>query len=93
MVLINMNRKVKVKLNEYGIQIYSDRYNKVNSLAGKIVIPSTDPIIDDKGFTEFQLWELMHLFGEYIMIGCKIPFETVLYFDGNDIKEVETVTK
>ena len=31
---------------------------------------------DEEGYTSFQLWDLMNIFGPYLTLGTDIPFET-----------------
>lgn len=63
----NINEKVKVKLTTKGHGILRDKGDNPNDLQ-----------IDENGFVEFQLWELMSLFGSNCWNGCNIPFETII---------------
>lgn len=72
LVKINLNDKVKVKLTVAGIKAYIDHMNEPNERAksgqpikSKWLLPS----IDDEGYTQFQLWEFINIFGEYFYIG------------------------
>ena len=70
---INLNRYVKVKLTDYGLGIH--KYTKLYD-------PQTyrPPIIDEQGYTKFQLWDLMNIFGDVMYLGNpNVPFE------GNEI--------
>lgn len=71
MISLNVNSRIKVKLTKYGIEAY-ERYIHDNLplgfvLVGKFVIPPAR--IDEDGYTKFQLWEFMQIFGEYFYIG------------------------
>jgi hypothetical protein len=64
----NINEKVKVKLTPKGNGILRDKGENPNDL-----------MKDENGFVEFQLWELMNLFGQQMYNGCtNIPFETTI---------------
>ena len=62
---INLNDWVKVKLTERGKDIYRrDRTEVANIVkTGNVQI---EPNIDDEGFTKFQLWHFIEIFGKYI---------------------------
>ena len=51
---INLNDFIKVKLNDLGKDVYR------HSLFGQ------DPKVDENGYTEFQLWVFMNIYGAYI---------------------------
>lgn len=51
---INLNDFIKVKLNDRGKDVYR------HSLFGQ------DPKVDENGYTEFQLWVFMNIYGAYI---------------------------
>jgi len=75
-IKFNINEEVKVKLNAYGLNIYTEKMEKVNewlnSVHGKCV--KMEVKIDENGYTKFQLWDLMHLFGPHMVLGMDIPF-------------------
>ena len=60
---INLNAFIKVKLTEYGKDIYLHRVDEVNTYVGKIVCKPELPKVDENGYTEFQLWEFLNLYG------------------------------
>ncbi|WP_321388692.1 hypothetical protein [uncultured Enterococcus sp.] len=66
----NINQFVKVKLTETGIKIYQEKFLKYGGKAPEL-------IIDDNGFSKFQMHDLMNTFGEYLFMGnIDMPFET-----------------
>jgi len=69
-ITMNLNDPVWVKLTPVGI----DAYRKWNADNG--VQSPTFPAADFDGYTKFQLWELMQIFGSACFNGCKVPFET-----------------
>ena len=62
---INLNDWVKVKLTERGKDIYRRDRTQVAKIVktGNVQI---EPDIDDEGFTKFQLWHFIEIFGKYI---------------------------
>ena len=70
---INLNDTIKVKLTEYGLSIYYHRYDKIleeyprlkNTLRPKY------PDVDNEGYTEFQLWDFISLYVDYMYCGAE----------------------
>ena len=65
---MNLNDWVKVKLTDLGKEIYYHQYDdilKVNPNASKIITPNF-PKVDEEGYTQFMLWEFIHIYGNYI---------------------------
>lgn len=60
----NVNNYVKVKLTKRGKEIMKEEG------VMREYVPDKD------GYTKWQLWELMGVFGNYVYNGCEIPFET-----------------
>lgn len=75
MVAINLNEVVKVKLTDYGKEIYYHRFDKVNELAGREVCKPSFPKADADGYSRFQLWDFIHLYGSYIGMAQKNVIE------------------
>lgn len=78
---INLNDTIKVKLTPYGAEIYYKQFDKLNKQYEKEICKPHMPQIDKDGYTEFQLWNFIELYGEHIGI-CKPnviePIEIVL---------------
>ena len=75
MVECNLNKNVYVTLNNIGKDIYKNYIQSLNSNL------STEPKVDENGFTKFQLWDLIHIFSEYIGLGLPTPFDkNCIYF-------------
>jgi len=68
----NINCHVLVKLTPKGRKILCK---------GNITIPK-----EDGEWSEWQLWYLMSIFGQYIYLGCEPPFETLIKIKPNSIK-------
>lgn len=66
---ININDRVKVKLNPLGAEIYYHQYDYINKKAGRTVIEPHMPRIDKDGYTDFALWAFMELYGNHIGVG------------------------
>lgn len=67
---INLNETIKVKLTPYGAEIYYKQFDEVNKQRGREICKPQMPRIDKDGYTEFQLWHFMELYGEHIGM-CK----------------------
>lgn len=75
MIEYNLNENVHVRLNNTGRNIYKNHMQSLNSNL------STEPEVDENGYTKFQLWDLMHIFGKYISLGLPTPFDkNCIYF-------------
>lgn len=68
---INLNEPVKVKLTDWGKEIFYHQYDMINKVAGKEVCKPRYPKEDENGYTEFQLWCFMELYGEHM--GMTLP--------------------
>lgn len=64
-IRINLNEPIKVKLTDWGKEIYYHQYDRTNQIVGREVCKPSFPKEDENGYTEFQLWCFMELYGEY----------------------------
>ena len=92
---VNLNQYIKVKLSDLGKEIYYHQYDKANErikLCGGKPIKPTMPKVDAEGYTQFQIWQFMNLYGEYMTIWGGQVLETldVIIVDGCNLKEGET---
>ena len=71
----NINRYIKVKLNDKGKDIYYHKNDWLNNYTGKEVIKPNYPDVDNEGYTKFQAWEFMEIYGSHLRIGFDVPFE------------------
>lgn len=69
----NVNNQVKVKLTKKGQEILDARYSKWD-LINQITA-------DDKGYTSFQMHDLMATFGEYMILGYEVPFDAQILIE------------
>lgn len=67
----NINYEVKVKLNEKGKEIYLSYLKEISSEPECVFVRKTN----SSGYTTFQLWDLMKLFGDYMSLGEEPVFE------------------
>lgn len=74
-VIINLNETVKVKLTNFGKEIFYHQYDFLNERCGKEVIKPSFPKTDEDGYTSFQLWGFIELYGAHIGIGKKNVIE------------------
>ncbi len=76
----NINQYVGVKLTDEGLRILESQHNELlksmTPEAAESVGPFVAPQVDEEGYSQIQLWELMHSFGRYMYNGNpNIPFE------------------
>lgn len=85
----NLNDYVKVKLTPCGVNIYYHQYDDTNEYIlshGGEPLERRMPRIDKDGFTEFQLWEFIRLFGNYIgPCNESVIADCTLYFNDKDL--------
>jgi hypothetical protein len=70
-IRINLNEPIKVKLTDWGKEIYYHQYDRTNQIAGREICKPKLPKEDENGYTEFQLWCFMELYGE--CMGMTLP--------------------
>lgn len=72
----NVNDKIKVKLTEYGKSILEHEVVNTMTMLKNLRFDDYFPYPEDEnGYTEFQLWNFMRLFGSYFHIGCPLIIE------------------
>ena len=73
---LNINYNIKAKLNDHRIEILKSRHNQlVEATYGSYNQPFTLPSTDEKGYSIFQLWTFMQIFGPHMHLGRKLPFD------------------
>lgn len=70
-IRINLNEPIKVKLTDWGKEIYYHQYDRINQIAGTEICKPKFPKEDENGYTEFQLWCFVELYGEHM--GMTLP--------------------
>ncbi len=68
MFTYNINNKIKVKLTDHGKAILE---HEVTDMVIDLHLPNdyTPYPEDEEGYTEFQLWNFMEIFGKYVWNG------------------------
>lgn len=88
----NLNEKVKFKLTDYGKDIYYHQFDDLNEIiiknGGKPIEPKF-PKEDENGYCEMQLWELMNLYGNYILMGAQNIFMPLEIIDTYEVKDYD----
>ena len=70
-IRINLNEPIKVKLTDWGKEIYYHQHDRANQIAGREICKPKFPKEDENGYTEFQVWCFMELYGEHM--GMTLP--------------------
>ncbi len=70
-IRINLNEPIKVKLTDWGKEIYYHKYDRTNQIAGREICKPRFPREDENGYTEFQLWCFIELYGMHM--GMTLP--------------------
>lgn len=73
-IKFNINEKVRVKLNDRGRAHLKKQWH---DLVGN-AYPWHPPTEDADGWSEWQLWVLMHDLGPDLVMGFNPPFETTI---------------
>jgi hypothetical protein len=79
----NINEYVWVKLGAKGEEIYLHSFDDVPQQFRRVPLPE----VDEDGYSKFQMWEFMGLFGPYCRMGFDIPFGTTIRFDLKDLTD------
>ena len=82
---INLNETIKVKLTPYGAEIYYKQFDELNKQRGREICKPHMPRIDKDGYTEFQLWHFIELYGQHIGVRKPNVIEPLdIVYCGND---------
>lgn len=75
-VMVNFNDEVKVKLTEAGINILKREHqqNAKHYNDRGFTYPEFELKVDEEGWSSFQLWHLMNLFGNHMYPSMAQPF-------------------
>ena len=91
----NINNTIKVKLTDHGRDILNEYFSEISKYCAGIDIESDDVISsqyaeDEEGYTEFQLWDFMNIFGSYFRLGSPIIIQNNdIIFNEEDLCEVD----
>lgn len=77
---ININDYVYVQLTDLGKQIYDSYFFNFNRKYG-VEIKAPELKMDKEGYSAFQIWDLMQIFGPEMRIGLNPTFkDNILQF-------------
>lgn len=78
MIKYNINYAVKVKLNALGRRVHRRFHDRVFTPGTEMAarFPYKPPKVDEEGYSTFQLWNLMEIFGAEMSLGFETPFDT-----------------
>ena len=79
MKVFNINNIIKVRLTDRGKDIFYHQHDELNDFYGKEILKPRYPDVDEDGFTSFQLWHFMEIYGPHTHIGMDN------YIENNDI--------
>jgi hypothetical protein len=84
----SINTNVKIRLTKFGKELHKKQWEDFWNSHGKLdKFPYEPPKEDENGYCEFIMWDLMNKFGSYCVLGCELPFETVILIEDNDLKD------
>jgi hypothetical protein len=69
---LNLNDNVKVRLNDRGREILAGDTAKVRELFPRYSRRLEE---DEQGWSTWQLWHLMEMFGPHMQLGVETPFD------------------
>lgn len=88
---LNLNCVIKVKLTDYGKDIFYHQYDELNKYViknSRNFIKPRFPDVDSEGYTKFQLWDFMHIYGKYMMLAEPNVIEPLnIYIEDDDLEE------
>lgn len=86
MKTLNINNYVRIKLTKLGFE----KLKKNHEEKGPAGREFTPPKVDEDGFCEMQLWEVMKTFGEDLVNGSSnLPFEINIQIDEDQFEKVK----
>ena len=84
---LNFNDIIKVKLTDHGKDIYYHRFD--NLIETGVNLTPKMPEVDTDGYTKFQLWEFIQLYGQYIGMALPNVIEPIdIVIEGKNLKEL-----
>ena len=72
-MLFNINRAVRIRLNDYGREIHFRQWQAIMPH-----MPYRPPKEDENGWSKWQLWDLMNQFGAHVGLGMRLPFDAAI---------------
>lgn len=87
----NLNHHIKVKLTDLGYQHMANRDNRIFEYYQDHINRDIDYYktkADSDGYTKFQMWEFIQIFGSVTMMGMQKYFEMDILIDSEDLKQI-----
>lgn len=90
---LNLNSIIKVKLTDYGKDVFYHQYDQLNKFIvehnGTPIEPRY-PDVDEDGYSIFQLWDFMHVYGPGLRLGStNVPIKPLnIYIEEKDLLDV-----
>lgn len=78
-IKFNINDKVKVKITDMGYNIWLDWENQFIKFSSTIPVTTIEELkakADKDGYTKFQMWDMMSIFGSHMNMGFENPIES-----------------
>ena len=78
-IKFNINHSVKVKVTEYGYEVWLAHQNKFVHFSGTIKSVTIEELKakqGEEGYTKFQLWDIMSIFVAKMTMGFENPIDT-----------------
>ena len=89
MKTLNINHYVRIKLTKFGFEKLKKNHENLRKKCPSIG-KFTPPKVDEYGFCEMQLWEVMHTFGKDLFLGsANLPFEANIQIDEAQFEKIE----
>ena len=89
---LNLNSIIKIRLNDYGKDIYyckNDELNKRIIARGGEPLERRYPEVDKDGFSSFQLWDFMAIYGPFSGLGYPEFWQDLnIYIEDEDLDDV-----
>jgi hypothetical protein len=80
MIRANINDSVRIRLTPYGRQIHRAHWEEVAKLAPAYGALGYTPMEeDDAGYSKWQIWHLMFVFGKYMGPNAPLCFDTEFF--------------
>lgn len=88
---LNLNSMIKVKLTDYGKGIFYHQYDELNKYlikCGGSPIGPRIPDVDSEGYSQFQLWDFMYVYGKHMMMGAPNVIDLLsIYINDEDLDD------
>ena len=84
-VPFNINDYVHVRLTPKGRQIHRANHDDLVAKIGGLPLPYIPVVENMEGWSRWQAWDLMRVFGPHLYNGCVLPFETTIKVEPREL--------